>query len=557
MPKFHAIPNLTAQTRAVSVFDQVPLATMAKAQLTDSVLGLVIPFIRKGVKPKVSVIAKIRCKAARKYLLQFDRLVMKKGVLHHIYFSNDVETHQLVLPLKYHNTVLRMLHDDYGHQGLDQTLALVRERFYWSTMNHDPTEYVTNCHWCHVAKGHYTGPHTQQGPLVVNNPLDLLCIDFLKVDPSRDSKENIEVLTDAFTKFSQAFVTNNQKALTVAKVLVEKWFYAYGILAHIHSDKGQSFENAIISQLYSMYNIKQSMTMPYNLCGNSICKRFNCTLLRLLQSLPKEQKSCWPLHVPSLVFAYNAMPHSVTGYQPYELMFGQKAPAVCDAWLGLAQYNDQAFANKYAWLNEQHELLMSVNRQALKHIKQSAKKSQIRTGGKSLQIPIGNLVLLRDHPEGHNKIQDNYKSEPFVIIEHHRDPNVYVIQSLDKKGPKKIVNRQQLFDLKKSQRDPLTSDPSIKRPKFDPKVRKLKDVKPQICHPYGTRSKTKAASTSVQSVIPDTHFEQRGHSGLGQWVRQFFGYVKEASVQQLSSAERWSPDNILSTYLTGDHQSSF
>ena len=84
---------------------------------------------------------------------------------------------------------------------------------------------------------------------------------------------------------------------------------------------------------------------------------------------------------------------------------------------------------------------MSANGQALKYIMQSAKKSQIRTGGKSLQIPIGNLVLLRDHPEGCNKIQDNYKSELFVIIEHHKDPNVYLIQSLDKKGPKKTVNR--------------------------------------------------------------------------------------------------------------------
>ena len=112
-----------------------------------------------------------------------------------------------------------------------------------------------------------------------------------------------------------------------------------------------------------------------------------------------------------------------------------------------------------------------------------------------------------------------------------------------------------MFDLKKSQGDPLTSDPSIKGPKFDPKVKQLKE--PQICHPYGTRSKTKATSASVQSVVPDTHFEQRGHSGLGQWVRQFFGSVKEAAVQQLSSAERWSPDNILSTYLTGDHQSFF
>ena len=149
-----------------------------------------------------------------------------------------METHQLVLPLEYHETVLCMMHDDYGHQRLEQTSALVRERFYWSMMNHDATENVTNCHQCHVAKGHYTGLYTQQGLLVANNPLDLLCIDFLKVDPSRDSKENILVLTDALTKFSQAFITNNQKALTITKILVEKYVYVYGILARIHSNKG-------------------------------------------------------------------------------------------------------------------------------------------------------------------------------------------------------------------------------------------------------------------------------------------------------------------------------
>ena len=103
--------------------------------------------------------------------------------------------------------------------------------------------------------------------------------------------------------------------------------------------------------------------------------------------------------------------------------------------------------------------------------------------------------------------------------------------------------------------DPLTSDPSIKGPKFDPKVKTF-DTKPQISHNYGTRSKTKAASASVQSVEPDTYNEQRGQSGLGQTVGHFFGSIKEAVVRQLGSAKRWSPYNMLSSYLTGFHQSS-
>ena len=80
----------------------------------------------------------------------------------------------------------------------------------------------------------------------------------------------------------------------------------------------------------------------------------------------------------------------------------------------------------------------------------------------------------------------------------------------------------------------------------------------QINKPATTQERqSKAASTSLQSDVSDTHFDQRGHSGLGHWVRQFFGSVKEAAVQQINSANRWSLDNILSNYLTGDHQSSF
>ena len=61
--------------------------------------------------------------------------------------------------------------------------------------------------------------------------MDLLCINFTKVDPSKSSKENILLLTDTFTKFSQAFVTLNQKALTVAKILVDIGFM-YMVFPH-------------------------------------------------------------------------------------------------------------------------------------------------------------------------------------------------------------------------------------------------------------------------------------------------------------------------------------
>ena len=161
---------------------------------------------------------------------------------------------------------------------------------------------------------------------------------------------------------ARPFITPNQKVITIAKILVNKWFYVYGIPACIHSDKSHSFDNEIMSHLYAMYRVEQSTTTPCNLHGNAPTERLNCTLIGLLKLLPKDQKSNWPLHLPSLVFVYNAMPHDTTGYQPYELMFGCKALTIWDAWLGLVNYNDNFSQSKCAWVNQQHELILDVNR---------------------------------------------------------------------------------------------------------------------------------------------------------------------------------------------------
>ena len=88
--------------------------------------------------------------------------------------------------------------------------------------------------------------------------------------------------------------------------------------------------------------------MPYNPCGNAQCEWFNRIIIGQLTSLSKEQKDNWPLHLPSLVFGYNAMPHSTMGYQPYELMFGCKAPpsAMCGSgWLIMMTHIPRASVN--------------------------------------------------------------------------------------------------------------------------------------------------------------------------------------------------------------------
>ena len=321
------IPNVVdTQLKALKLFHSIPPSQMAEWQKSCKQLSVIYECVANGKKPRLSEKHRIGSKSIRHLLLQFDHLFLIRGVLHRRTFMDDDEIHQLVLPLKLCDSVLQSLHDDNGHQGVQRMIDLLRSKVYWPLMFADTDRWIAQCEWCHIAKGNYTEPKTQQGTLTANQPLELLCIDFTKADPSKGGKENILILTDAFLKFSQAFVTSSQKAIIVAKLLVEKWFSVFGVPAWIHSDQGWSFDNEIISHLCKMYGIRQSTTMPYNPRGNAMCKRFNRTLFGLMRTLTKEQKPNWPTYVPSLVYAYNSTPHASTGFQPYELMFGHKAP---------------------------------------------------------------------------------------------------------------------------------------------------------------------------------------------------------------------------------------
>lgn len=56
-----------------------------------------------------------------------------------------------------------------------------------------------------------------------------MAIDFTVLDRATDGCENVLVIMDIFSKFTQAFLTPDQTASMVVRVLMEKWFYIYGI----------------------------------------------------------------------------------------------------------------------------------------------------------------------------------------------------------------------------------------------------------------------------------------------------------------------------------------
>ena len=122
----------------------------------------------------------------------------------------------------------------------------------------------------------------------------------------------------------QAFATKDQKAQTVARLLVSKLFSRFGPPDILHSDQGQNFESNLMHEICQIMGIKKSRTTAYHPQGDGQVERQNRTLQEILSSFVGEHPENWDLYVDQAVYAYNTSRHETTGYSPYELVFGRK-----------------------------------------------------------------------------------------------------------------------------------------------------------------------------------------------------------------------------------------
>lgn len=94
---------------------------------------------------------------------------------------------------------------------------------------------VKTCERCVRRKTH----SDKAAPLVniqTTRPLELVCMDFLSLEPDSQNTKDILVITDNFTKYAVAIPTRDQKASTVAKALWENFLVHYGFPERLHSD---------------------------------------------------------------------------------------------------------------------------------------------------------------------------------------------------------------------------------------------------------------------------------------------------------------------------------
>ena len=155
-----------------------------------------------------------------------DWLTLCGGMLYHRYmpkYQVDKVKH-FVVPQAHRRTAIDSCHHDVGHQGKNRMESLVSDRFWWLGVYEDVDWAVKNCRRCQLYGG-----MEERAPMVlmmVTLSLQLVHLDFTSFETTTNLNEspkvkNIFVIVDHFTRYTRAYVTKDQKALTAAKILYE------------------------------------------------------------------------------------------------------------------------------------------------------------------------------------------------------------------------------------------------------------------------------------------------------------------------------------------------
>ena len=235
--------------------------------------------------------------------------------------------------------ILKGTHDSpfAGHLGVTRTLDRIRKRFFWPHMRESVEDYIRQCDKC-IQRKEPTA-HNGKAPLQsleVSEPFTFWAMDYMGPLPETTrGNRYILVLMDHFTKWCEAFPTKDQKASTVAKILVEKVFSRFGPPVVLHSDQGANFESNLMHELCDVMGITKTRTTAYHPRCDSQVERQNRTLQDMLAAFSTRHINDWDLWLDSVVFAYNTSRQESLRMSPYEVVFARTPRMPLELELGL------------------------------------------------------------------------------------------------------------------------------------------------------------------------------------------------------------------------------
>ena len=188
-------------------------------------------------------------------------------------------------------------------------------------MRSDIRKYCCSCMVCASRSGARRAFKPELQSIPVGGHFHRVGVDVLQLPLTFEINQYAIVFIDYLSKWPEVFASPDQKAETIAKLLVEQVVARHGVPEQLLSDRGANFLSELMQEVCSLLGIK-NITSGYHPQTDSI-ERFNRTLINMLSKCVSKHGCDWDTRLPYLLFAYHISVQDSTQESPLYLMYGQ------------------------------------------------------------------------------------------------------------------------------------------------------------------------------------------------------------------------------------------
>ena len=190
-----------------------------------------------------------------------------------------------------------------------------------------------------------------------------------------EGMRHLLVFVDVFLRWVEVVPVVDLTMSTFVEKFIDWVICRHGCPGVLVLDRGGQFLGDLSMAIYKKLQIKKNSTTAYHPMANGLCERFNQALIRGIQVLGNEEQDSWDQVVVLFGFAYNTTVHAVTGYTPFELMYGALPRVPADvAMFGVEQGEGGNYGEVFRRQVEQMSVARGIARERIQRVQERNKQ---------------------------------------------------------------------------------------------------------------------------------------------------------------------------------------
>ncbi|KAK3272047.1 hypothetical protein CYMTET_19636 [Cymbomonas tetramitiformis] len=286
-----------------------------------------------------------------------------------------------------------------GHVGREKTLERVLRRFWWKNAADHVGKWVSSCATCQAIRPRNSYPDGLLNPHSIPVRLwQVVSVDFVTGLPITERGFDAFVtFTCKLSKMVHIVPMNfgDSSAHTVARIYFDTVWKLHGAPMKLVCDRDSRFRDAFFQELMKLMGVKVASTTAYNPRSDGQAEHTNRVTEDMLRAFAADNPKEWDLWCTNVEFAINDSRSDVTGFTPFELVYGHSPLSQLDLFLSAARGPGQGRGKE----GTAHEVLSKFRGQldsarASLELAQQRQREQFDRRHQLREYQLGELVWL-------------------------------------------------------------------------------------------------------------------------------------------------------------------